>query len=153
MSIDNVVSPLSCIISGYLQQKIGPKHVLVLTCLPYLLGWLAAVSAQYIHTVYLLYLSRCLIGAGNGFLTTTVYTAEVTKKELRGSFSVFEAVSRSIGMIIIFASGAFVEWYHVAYLGAVVPILAVIILILVSPESPVFYASKGKMDKAERSLR
>ena len=137
MSIDNVVSPISCIVSGYMQQKIGPKHVLVVTCLPYLLGWLAAASARYIPTIYLLYLSRCLIGAGNGFLATTVYTAEVTKKELRGSFSVFEAVSRSIGMIIIFGVGAFVEWYYVAYLGAITPILAVIILILVSPESPV----------------
>ena len=123
VSLDNVVSPVCCIISGFMQQKLGPRIVLIWTCLPYILGWISAIMTQHFHSVFIKVIEKdhqifqwfniihvCLIGAGNGFLTTPVYSAEVTKKELRGSFSVLEAVSRNVGMIIIFGIGAFLDW-------------------------------------------
>ena len=77
---------------------------------------------------------------------------EVVKKELRGSFSVFEGVTRSVGMIIIYSLGAFISWHHIAFVGLVFPLIA-LLLLLNSPESPVYLVSKGKMDEAEKSLK
>ena len=92
------------------------------------------------------------MGTGHGLVATTIYTAEVVKKEYRGSFSIFEGVTRSIGMILTYALGAILPWYNIAYIGIFFPVLAFIIL-LVSPESPIYLISKGKKEKAEKSLK
>ena len=47
-----------------------------------------ASSAHY------LYLSRILVGISNALLTTTVYTVEVASKDMRGTYSLLEAVLR-----------------------------------------------------------
>ena len=60
-------------------------------CLPYTAGWLCAAIAT--SSPYL-YLSRLLVGIGHAVITTTVYTVEVTSKEMRGSYSLLEAVLR-----------------------------------------------------------
>ena len=100
---------------------------------------------------YLIIVRLC-VGAGNGLLATTIYTVEVTSKEMRGSFSVFEGVTRSLGMILVYALGAFMSWNNIAYVGIVSPAIA-FILLLNSPESPVFLISQGEIEKAEFSLK
>ena len=50
-------------------------------------------------------------------------------------------VTRSVGMIIMYICGAFLPWYQTAYVGMIFPLIAAILL-LNSPESPVFLVSK-----------
>ena len=100
----------------------------------------------------IIFLVRLCVGAGNGLLATTIYTVEVTSKELRGSFSVFEGVTRSLGMIMVYALGACMSWNNIAYVGIVSPAIA-FLLLLKSPESPVYLLSKGKIEMAEHSLK
>ena len=95
---------------------------------------------------------RLLVGAGQGFLSSTIYTVEVVNKEVRGSFSVFEGVSRSVGVILIYSLGSFLHWYQAAYIGMVFPLMALILLFLL-PESPYFLVSVGKTEDASKSLR
>ena len=99
-----------------------------------------------------LVLTRACVGTGNGLLSTTIYTAEVTSKELRGSFSVFEGVTRSMGMITIYAFGAVMSWNHVAFAGIIFPIIG-FLLLFNSPESPIFLVSEGEIEKAKESLK
>ncbi len=63
----------------------------MLGCFPYILGWLFAGMAS---SVSYLYISRLLVGVGHAVITTTVYTVEVASKEMRGSYSLLEAVLR-----------------------------------------------------------
>ena len=80
-----------CILSGFLQQKYGPLRVLEFACLPYTVAWLiAALSTSAEH----LYISRILVGVSHALLATTVYTVEVASKEMRGTYSLWEAVLR-----------------------------------------------------------
>ena len=53
MSLDNILTPLICIMSGFLQQKFGPLRLLMFSCLPYTLGWVAASLATSHTTLYL----------------------------------------------------------------------------------------------------
>ena len=73
------------------------------------------------------------------------------KKELRGSLEVFSGVTRSFGMILTYTLGAFFPWYSLPYLGLLPPIAA-FILLLNSPESPVYLVGKGEIARAEESL-
>jgi hypothetical protein len=66
-------------------------QVLMFGCLPYTLGWLCAAIAT---SVPYLYASRLLVGVGHAIITTTVYTVEVASKDMRGSYSLLEAVLR-----------------------------------------------------------
>ena len=91
------------------------------------------------------------VGAGHGIVATTVYTSEIASKELRGSLEVFQGVTRSFGMILTYALGAFFPWYTLPYIG-VLPPLAAFILLLNSPESPVYLVKKGEIPRAEQSL-
>ena len=91
------------------------------------------------------------VGAGHGLVATTIYTVEVVKKELRGSLEVFSGVTRSFGMILTYTLGAFFPWYSLPYLGLLPPIAA-FILLLNSPESPVYLVGKGEISRAEDSL-
>ena len=77
---------------------------------------------------------------------------EVLEVELRASLSVFGGVTRSVGMILTYCLAALLPWYKVSYLASLPPIAA-FILLLNSPESPVFLVSKGKLEKAESSLK
>ena len=94
---------------------------------------------------------RLFVGAGHGLVSTTIYTVEVVKKELRGPLEVFSGVNRSLGMILTYSLGAFFPWYSLPYLGLLPPIAA-FILLLNSPESPVYLVRKGRISEAENSL-
>ena len=95
---------------------------------------------------------RVLVGAGYGLLATTVYTVEVVGREARGSVLVFAGVTRSLGTILVYTLGALLPWHHIAYLAALVPALAALLL-LRSPESPVHLAARGRLQEAELALR
>ena len=95
---------------------------------------------------------RLCVGVSNGLIATTIYTVEVTSKEMRGSFSVFEGVTRSMGMILVYALGAYMSWNDIAYIGNLFPAIA-FILLLKSPESPVYLISQGDLERAEHSLK
>ena len=55
VSLDNLLTPLICISSGFLQQKFGPLRLLMFSCIPYTVGWFAAAMAR---DAYHLYISR-----------------------------------------------------------------------------------------------
>ena len=60
VSIDNLISPIICILSGSLQQKFGPRTILILNCLPYLLSWIGAVLSGLFTNIWFLYISRLI---------------------------------------------------------------------------------------------
>ena len=61
VSIDNLISPFICILSGSLQQKFGPRTILILNCFPYLLAWIGAALSGFFTNIWLLYISRYFI--------------------------------------------------------------------------------------------
>ena len=80
-----------CIVSGFLQGKFGPRKVLILACFPYVFAWLFTYFAT---SVLWIYISRLLVGISHALVTTTVYTIEISSKDMRGTFSLLEAVLR-----------------------------------------------------------
>ena len=112
-------------------------------CLPYTLGW---VSTSMAKSIYILYLSRILVGISHALLTTSVYTVEISSKEMRGTYSLWESVLRCLGCLLIYALGFALRWRQIALFAPMVPILAFISAVFVAPESPVYLLSKKRYD-------
>ena len=66
--------------------------MLSVACLPYLAAWI--ITSFSSNALWMLYLARILVGASHALVTTTVYTVEVTAKELRATLSLWESVLR-----------------------------------------------------------
>jgi len=148
VSLDNVLTPLVCITSGILQQKFGPLRVLMFSCLPYTLGWIVAAMARGAEE---LYTSRVLVGVSHAIISTTVYTVEISSKDMRGTFSMFESVLRCTGTLLVYSLGLKFRWWEIASFAPLVPILAFITALFV-PESPVYLVGRGRLEEAESSL-
>lgn len=148
VSLDNVLTPLVCITSGLLQQKFGPLRVLMFSCLPYTLGWVVAATARGAQE---LYASRVLVGVSHAIISTTVYTVEISSKDMRGTFSMFESVLRCSGTLLVYSLGLKFRWWEIASIAPLVPILAFITALFV-PESPVYLVARGRQEEAEASL-
>jgi len=148
VSLDNVLTPLVCITSGLLQQKFGPLRVLMFSCLPYTLGWVVTAMARGAEE---LYASRVLVGVSHAIISTTVYTVEISSKDMRGTFSMFESVLRCTGTLLVYSLGLKFRWWEIASIAPLVPLLAFITALFV-PESPVYLVGRGRQEEAEASL-
>ena len=59
VSLDNLLAPLICITSGFLQQKFGPLRMLMFCCVPYSAGWMVAAMARDAYHLYISRLTYC----------------------------------------------------------------------------------------------
>ncbi|TRY81048.1 hypothetical protein TCAL_10367 [Tigriopus californicus] len=149
VSLDNVATPLICLCSGILQQRYGPKYILVSACVPYLLGWIMVVMATNVEC---LYISRVLVGISHALITTTVYTVEITSREMRGTLSLWESVVRCAGCLLIYCMGFFLRWNRIALIAPVIPLMALISCFYI-PESPVYLVRQRRFSRASQSLK
>ena len=79
------------ILSGFLQQSLGPKRILQVTALPGLLSWLLVVINP--DSPHLALTSRFMAGLCNGLLTANVYAADMSSTKHRSSLKMVEVSS------------------------------------------------------------
>ena len=167
VSIDNFIVPCISILSGILQTKYGPAKVvfyfkwkinksnsfflqiLLLTGIPYLLGWIIAIFASNVWHVYI---SRLFVGSSHALLATSIYAIEISSTEMRATFSFFEGVPRCLGSIIVYIMGMFLRWQKIAYFGWIIPLIAMIAMWF-CPESPVYLINNDNSIQAFKVLK
>lgn len=120
--------------------------MLIVTCIPYFIGWIIAIFSTNIWSVCV---SRLFVGSSHALLTTSIYAIEISNKEMRATFSFLEGVPRCLCSIIVYVLGIYFRWQQIAMAGIVIPCLALICLGLkFCPESPVFLVNQGKRSEA-----
>lgn len=131
-------------------DKIGRKKTLLLTEIPLIFGWLLIAFAS---TVHMIYIGRLLVGLGTGMVgaPARVYTSEVTQPHLRGMLGALASVGISLGVLIQYTLGAFLQWKHLSLISALFPIIA-FGLMLLAPETPAFLVANSKPERAFKSL-
>ena len=76
------------ILSGFLQQKLGPKTILQVTVLPAILSWTLIIF--YPNHRPLAMVSRLMAGLSDGLLNANVYAADMSSTKYRSTMKMVE---------------------------------------------------------------
>ncbi|XP_014477197.1 PREDICTED: facilitated trehalose transporter Tret1-like [Dinoponera quadriceps] len=146
-----ICAPIGAVIGGFLMETVGRLRTLQIGSIPCVAGWiLIALSTN----VPMLLVGRLLAGLATALATSPaiVYITEVARPELRGSMISFAPTLASLGMVISYLKGAYLDWRLVAWLSIIYAVVPVVLVELWVPESPVWLVSKGRIDDAKKSL-
>ncbi|KAJ2954361.1 hypothetical protein O0L34_g2623 [Tuta absoluta] len=149
-SINLIVVPLGCALSGVVTTPLGRRRAMQLVNVPFLVAWLLF---HFARTTSHLYGALCLTGLAGGLLEAPVltYVAEITQPHLRGALSATSSMCIIIGVFTQFLFGLFLYWRTVALVNISFTILAVVSLCFI-PESPHWLVSRRRLDDAKKSL-
>ncbi|KAH8290701.1 hypothetical protein KR054_005159, partial [Drosophila jambulina] len=141
----------ACIPAGVLIDKIGRKVTMLIMVAPFMLGWLLIIFARH---VAMLVVGRFFLGfSGASYcVSAPMYNAEIAELSARGIMGCFFQLQIVLGILFAFVTGAFMSCFHFSIACAVCP-LVFFVLFIWMPESPIYLAQKGKMEKAEKSLQ
>ncbi|GFU72043.1 facilitated trehalose transporter Tret1 [Trichonephila clavipes] len=134
------------IVAGLLCNKLGRKGTLMLSSVPFIIGWLFIAYAD--HLVYI-YLGRFITGSCVGITCVTAppYLVEISTPEVRGLLGASFQLFIVIGVLIVNGLGATLTWEWLAIPSATFLILAVLCMLFV-PESPRWLIGKGGYQEA-----
>ncbi|XP_034946797.1 facilitated trehalose transporter Tret1-2 homolog isoform X2 [Chelonus insularis] len=149
------VMPLSAIFGGIaggpLIEYLGRRNTIMLTALPFIAAGLVIGMAV---NSWIIIVGRILSGFAVGIasLSLPVYLGETIQAEVRGTLGLLPTAFGNIGILTAFIAGEYLNWYKLAYLGACLPIPFFLLMLLI-PETPRWFISKGKTKKARKSLQ
>ncbi|KAL4702943.1 hypothetical protein ACJJTC_008721 [Scirpophaga incertulas] len=139
------------ILGGPLIGFLGRRTAITATAVPFLIGWMLIANAT---NVIMVYAGRALSGicVGIASLAFPVYLGETLQSEVRGALGLLPTAFGNTGILLAYAAGSHLDWSKLAFLGAGLPV-PFFLLMMLAPETPFWYMSKGRMEDAKKSLQ
>ncbi|CAO1314642.1 unnamed protein product [Diamesa tonsa] len=149
-AVHSAATPVGSIMAFVLMNRYGRKMAILISIMPLIIGWILIALAPS-HLVILS--GRIVAGIGVGILSPVaqVLLAEISSPNIRGLLVGVPFVSYSMGILVVYGLGAFLDWRIVAWCGLLLPVLSFVLLVF-TPESPTWLASKGQYEKAKKAL-
>ncbi|GLT90369.1 hypothetical protein SLE2022_083060 [Rubroshorea leprosula] len=150
-SILTIGGMIGAVLSGRVADLAGRKYAMGISEILCIIGWLAESLSK---NILWLDLGRFLVGCGIGLLSyvVPVYVAEITSKDVRGSFTSLNQLMIGIGKAVTFIVGSLVSWRTLALIG-IMPCLLQLIGLAFIPESPRWLAKTSRMEEFESTLQ
>ncbi|GBM51383.1 Facilitated trehalose transporter Tret1 [Araneus ventricosus] len=142
---------LGGIVASWLCNKLGRKGTLMISSIPFLIGW---VFIAYADKLVYIYIGRFITGSCVGIVcvTTPPYLIEISTPDVRGllgsSFQLFVVG----GVLIVNGLGATLSWEWLAIPSSAFVIFAMLAMLFV-PESPRWLIGKGGYQEAVSAVK
>mmetsp|Transcript_10152 Transcript_10152/g.12920 ORF Transcript_10152/g.12920 Transcript_10152/m.12920 type:complete len:515 (+) Transcript_10152:142-1686(+) len=155
----NLFAMVGSLASGYISDAYGRRGTFKVAAVGFVVGVLTMATAQ---SFAVLMLGRVLVGIGVGFglAIDPLYISELSPPEHRGRLVTWSEFSINVGILLGFSSGlAFyglepdAAWRLMVGLGALLPIVMIVLVVCVMPESPRWLVSKGRNEEAVSVLQ
>ncbi|XP_017878262.1 facilitated trehalose transporter Tret1-like [Ceratina calcarata] len=149
-SISTLGAGAICIPIGILADFIGRKTSMLLMVVFFSVGWLLIIFAD---SVAMFCIGRFITGLSSGAfcVAAPMYAAEIAEKEIRGTLGAFFQLLLTVGILLSYILGNYVDIRELSIISAVVPLIFFAIFVFM-PESPIYYLKKGDEDSARKSL-
>ncbi|KAK2151651.1 hypothetical protein LSH36_356g06018 [Paralvinella palmiformis] len=149
-SLATIGGMIGCPLAGWLVERAGRKGALMMTALPYLVGWSMIMVCGDIG---MLCLGRMLTGLGCGMATVCcpMYVAETSTKELRGMLGSGVQLSITAGILLVYVAGMAVGWRSLAFIAFCIPLCALVMTLKLT-DTPRYYLARGRKQEAVRAL-
>uniref|UniRef100_A0A1B6DGH9 Major facilitator superfamily (MFS) profile domain-containing protein n=1 Tax=Clastoptera arizonana TaxID=38151 RepID=A0A1B6DGH9_9HEMI len=137
-------------VTGVLLDSIGRKWTLHLCTLLLISCWIWTVFAV---SVVELYLVRFITGltAGISYSASPLYVAEISEDSLRGALNTIPLFSRSLGYLITYSLGSYLNYQNLAIISVILPTISFFLFFFV-PESPYYLIDKNCNQEAKKVL-
>ncbi|KAF0759294.1 facilitated trehalose transporter Tret1-2, partial [Aphis craccivora] len=89
-----------------------------------------------------------------GGITATVpmYIGEIAESSIRGELCSYVQLNVTLGILYVYAIGPFVNYYSLAIMCGILPLIWFALVLLVIPESPMYLMKRGRKEDAEKAL-
>ncbi|XP_025205117.1 facilitated trehalose transporter Tret1-2 homolog [Melanaphis sacchari] len=137
--------------AGKCADLFGRKPVIACLTIPFITSWTIIYFAT---DVWQLYVARLIAGFCLGGITATVpmYIGEIAERSIRGELCSYVQVNVTLGILYVYAIGPFVNYYWLAIMCGILPLIWFILVLFVMPESPMYLLKSGRKEDAEKSL-
>lgn len=143
---------------GRVADRIGRKRTLLVCAALFLVG---AIGCALAPNVQIMVAARIVLGLGVGAAAVTcpLYLAEMAPAEMRGRMVTINELMIVTGQMLAFATNALIDHvvhdphvWRVMLAVAAVPAIALLLGMLILPDSPRWYALKGRLPEAREVL-
>ncbi|XP_069333170.1 solute carrier family 2, facilitated glucose transporter member 6 isoform X2 [Eulemur rufifrons] len=133
-----------------LNDLLGRKLSIMFSAVPSAAGYALMAGA---HGLWMLLLGRMLTGFAGGLTAACipVYVSEIAPPGVRGALGATPQLMAVFGSLSLYALGLLLPWRWLAVAGEA-PVLTMILLLSVMPNSPRFLLSRGKDEEALQAL-
>lgn len=118
------------LLSSFL-DPLGRKKSIILGNVPFLIGWLCL---YYSNSLWTIYISLAILGATGGCLESPIicYVSEVVEPSIRTILLATTSFTVEFGIASVYFLGNQMPWRDAALVCAAVPIVAALIMLIVS---------------------
>ena len=138
------------LVSGHLLEQYGRKGTLLISVLPYVLGWLSIIIAS---SAPVFYIGRLMTGFATGIVSAAVpiYLSEIATKDIRGLIGAVNQLGITFGILVVYALGLTFGYRWLAVI-ALLPPIGLSGFMIFMPETPRWLISKGFRADAKSAL-
>ena len=149
-SLTSIAGIPGAFLCSFTIDRIGRKLCVMLSLMPFALGWLLIILANHYS---LLYAGRFFTGVGIGMAmpAASVYMGETISKNYRGMLAPLVSVMFMVGLMCVNAVGLVLQWRWLALVGELLTLVAMILLLNL-PESPRYLMTCGHHHQALQIL-
>ncbi|XP_023028036.1 facilitated trehalose transporter Tret1 [Leptinotarsa decemlineata] len=147
----NLGAMIMCFPIGWIADWLGRKPTVLLTIIPFTIGWVLITFAQHVAMVYV---GRVLVGVGGGSFSVIapLYTSEIAQTEIRGTLGTFFQLFITIGILYSGVFGYALPMMVFNFACLIVPLVFGVVFFF-QPESPVWDLKKGRNVNAEKNFK